>query len=97
VNLEESVFRKSNKMDYNILSATYIVSSMAHEISNPPLISRQSCIIIFAILTFSLIVVILMRTATLVSVCLKASFNLHNAMFNAIMYFFNTNSTGKKV
>ncbi|XP_025422003.1 probable multidrug resistance-associated protein lethal(2)03659 isoform X2 [Sipha flava] len=99
VNLEESVFRKSNKMDYNILSATYIVSSMAHEISNPPLISRQSCIIIFAILTFSLIVVILMRTATLVSVCLKASFNLHNAMFNAIikatMYFFNTNSTGR--
>lgn len=62
-------------------------------------ITRETCIIVFAVLTFSMILATLVRSATFVSVCMKASMNLHNAMFNSItratMYFFNTNSSGK--
>lgn len=61
--------------------------------------SRETCIIIFTVITFSMVTISLIGSATFVSVCMKASINLHNNMFNSItkatMYFFNTNSSGK--
>lgn len=106
VNLEEHVFRYENSVDNSKLittsNNTYNSTSTTDEVSDTLLwwtISRQTCIVVFAVLTFSMILATLVRSATFVSVCTKASMILHNKMFNAItratMYFFNTNSSGK--
>lgn len=62
-------------------------------------ISRQTCVNVFFCLTFIMILATVIRTVTFVSVCMQASMNLHNNMFNAItkatMNFFNENSSGK--
>lgn len=62
-------------------------------------LSREWCIYIFAALTFSMIIVTLIRSFTFVKMCMNISMNLHNAMFDGItrasMYFFNTNPSGK--
>ncbi|VVC32370.1 Hypothetical protein CINCED_3A012061 [Cinara cedri] len=62
-------------------------------------INRQICIYVFSGLTLSVIIFTGIRTATFVSVCMTASMNLHNKMFNSItratMRFFNTNSSGR--
>lgn len=91
-----------NGVDNSKLIATYNSTSTIDKVSDTLLwwtISRQTCIIVFAVLTFSMILATLIRSATFVSVCMKASMILHNKMFNAItratMYFFNTNSSGK--
>lgn len=108
VNLEEHVFRY---VDNSTLSTTVVNSTFAAvdnntsttSVESPTLlwwsISRQMCVVVFAVLTFAMILATLIRSATFVSVCMKASMTLHNKMFNAItratMYFFNTNSSGK--
>lgn len=98
MNLEESVYRYTTRVDNSSLTLDSTSAKNVYSLMEG-CISRQACIVIFAILTFSVIVVILIRSAMLVSVCLKASLILHNAMFNSItratMYFFNTNSSGK--
>lgn len=62
-------------------------------------ISRQTCIIMYAILNIFIIVATFIRSAALESFFMKTFENLHNNMFNAIirstMHFFNTNSSGK--
>ncbi|XP_065203724.1 probable multidrug resistance-associated protein lethal(2)03659 isoform X2 [Planococcus citri] len=62
-------------------------------------VSREWCIYIFAAITFSMIIVTLIRSFTFVKMCMNISMNLHNAMFNGItrasMYFFNTNPSGR--
>jgi len=105
VNLEELVFRNTSSV--NMLTSAdnnSTITSSTNGISDQLLwwtISRQTCVIVFAVLTFSMILATLVRSATFVSVCMKASMNLHNKMFNAItratMYFFNTNSSGKNI
>lgn len=59
---------------------------------------RQNCLIIYAGLIIFLIGTWIMRNSILVSVCMRASNNLHNEMFNSIikttMNFFKTNSSG---
>lgn len=61
-------------------------------------ISRQTCIVIYAVLNISMIGFIFIRCAVLVSFFMNTSENLHNNMFNALirstMYFFNVNSSG---
>jgi ATP-binding cassette subfamily C (CFTR/MRP) protein 4 len=103
VNLEEHVFyHDNNSLKNNTLRETpYNNNATNYKISDTLLwwtISRQTCIIVFVVFTFSMILAILIRTAIFVSVCMKSSINLHNNMFNAIvratMYFFNTNSSG---
>lgn len=94
VNQEEYVFRNENSSssfnDNSTLSSydTFILS----------LDSRQTYIIVYAVLIISLIVAILIRSVIFVSVCTNASLHLHSRMFNTIikatMYFFNTNSSG---
>lgn len=61
--------------------------------------SRQTFVTVFVFLTISMIIVTLIRSIIFVLVCMKSSITLHNKMFNAItnatMRFFNTNSSGK--
>uniref|UniRef100_A0A2H8TSM5 Putative multidrug resistance-associated protein lethal(2)03659 n=1 Tax=Melanaphis sacchari TaxID=742174 RepID=A0A2H8TSM5_9HEMI len=105
VNLEEFIFRNSSSVNDSILTSSDnngTTSSTTSVISDKLLwwtISRQACVIVFAVLTFTMIISTLVRSATFVSVCMGASMNLHNKMFNAItratMYFFNTNSSGR--
>lgn len=114
VNLEERIFHNENNsaiaygtstlLDNSTLTNTNSSISTESKMSDTILgwtISRQTCIIVFAVLTFSMILATLIRSATFVTVCMRASMNLHNKMFNAItratMYFFNTNSSGKIV
>ncbi|XP_027849228.2 ATP-binding cassette sub-family C member 4-like [Aphis gossypii] len=62
-------------------------------------ISRDTCFIVFIVLTLIMIVAIIIRSISFVSVCMKSSMILHNKMFTAItratMYFFNTNQSGR--
>lgn len=62
---------------------------------------RQTCILVYASLIISLIVIWLIRNAVTVSVCMGASINLHSGMFNAIiratMLFLKTNSSGNVI
>jgi ATP-binding cassette subfamily C (CFTR/MRP) protein 4 len=104
VNLEELVFRNTSSINDNkLMSMDNNSTTTSNSVISDQLlwwtISRQTCIIVFAVLTFSMILATLVRSATFVSVCMKASMNLHNKMFNAItratMYFFNTNSSGR--
>lgn len=63
-------------------------------------ITRQTCVIVLIVLTVLLIFATYVRAFTWIVFCMKSSVELHNKMFNAItrttMYFFNTNSSGKK-
>ncbi|XP_060873208.1 ATP-binding cassette sub-family C member 4-like isoform X2 [Metopolophium dirhodum] len=88
VNLEEHVF--------------YKVKNVSGDPSTKLLwwsISRKTCFIVFGVLTLMMIVGIIIRSITFVSVCMKSSTTLHNNMFSAItratMSFFNTNSSGR--
>lgn len=69
------------------------------EISNN-FISRQTCIIVFTVLILTMILANFIKSITLMSVCMKASLNLHNDMFNALtratMYFINTDTSGNQ-
>lgn len=64
-------------------------------------VSRQTCIVVFAVLTLSVIVSAFVQSALLMSVCTTASMNLHNCMFGSItratMHFLNTNPTGDSI
>lgn len=64
-------------------------------------VDRNQCIEIFAIVTFAMIVVTLIRSFSFVKMCMNISMNLHNTMFEGItratMYFFNTNPSGMLV
>lgn len=64
-------------------------------------ISRQKCIIVFAVITISIVLSTLIRSNLCVKICIRASLNLHQMMFSAItrakMLFFNTNSSGKNI
>ncbi|XP_022162516.1 probable multidrug resistance-associated protein lethal(2)03659 [Myzus persicae] len=94
VNLEDHVFRNAESKSTNISSfTTYGLSDTSW------VISRQFCVIIYSVINVAMIIVVLIRCATFVSVFIGTSMNLHTSMFNAItratMYFFNTNSSGR--
>jgi len=76
-----------------------ISNFMTVDSDTPWVISRQFCVIIYAVINVAMLIVVLIRCATFVSVFIGASMNLHTSMFNAItratMYFFNTNSSGR--
>lgn len=84
-----------NSVYYNITPSTVEKSNASFRL----LTSRKMAIVVFSILTILLIIATLIRSATFISMCLKASVNLHNLMFNSItratMDFFNSNSSGK--
>ncbi|XP_060872281.1 probable multidrug resistance-associated protein lethal(2)03659 isoform X3 [Metopolophium dirhodum] len=94
VYLEDHIFPNAESKSTNISNfITYLL------FDTPWIISRQFCVVIYAILNLTLIIVIFIRCAMFVSVLMGTSMNLHNNMFNAItratMYFFNTNSSGR--
>jgi len=59
---------------------------------------RQTCVVVFAVLTLLIIIFAFAEMALLISICTTASSNLHNQMFNSItratMNFLNKNPSG---
>jgi ATP-binding cassette, subfamily C (CFTR/MRP), member 4 len=91
VNLEEHVFR-------NVINAPIAESDNNLSTFLWWSISRQTCIYVFSVITLIIIIISAIRSVLFVSVRMKASLNLHNNMFNALIkakiYFFNTNPSG---
>ncbi|XP_008186888.2 probable multidrug resistance-associated protein lethal(2)03659 [Acyrthosiphon pisum] len=65
----------------------------------PWIVSRQTCVVVFAILTLLIIIFAFTELALMISICTTASSNLHNQMFNSIsratMNFLNKNPSGR--
>ncbi|XP_026808487.1 probable multidrug resistance-associated protein lethal(2)03659 isoform X2 [Rhopalosiphum maidis] len=65
----------------------------------PWIVSRQTCVVVFAILTLLIIIFAYAELILLVSICTTASSNLYNRMFNSIiratMAFLNKNPSGR--
>lgn len=97
VNIEEHVFHSEETMFMHNGTLTTNGNSTTRLLWWS--ISRQTCILGFAFFTFMMIMSTAIRSATFVSLCTRASTNLHQIMFDAIikanMSFFNTNSSGK--
>lgn len=96
VNLEEHIFSTTKPL-MPISNGTSTTVDPSVELI-PWIVSRKTCVIVFAALTFSIILATLAESILLVSVCTAASTNLHNQMFSAItrstMNFLNKNSSG---
>lgn len=94
--MEENVFRTVNSSKSNNTSATVLPDELLTSLSE----SRKSCIIIFAGLTFFIIIAAIVQSTIFVSVCTEASMTLHNRMFKSItrakMDFLNISPTGNK-
>ncbi|XP_016663044.1 probable multidrug resistance-associated protein lethal(2)03659 [Acyrthosiphon pisum] len=94
VNLEERVFGATKPISQN--NSTTVDSSVEQM---QWIVSRNTCIIVFAALTILIVLATLAESTLLVSVCTTASTNLHNEMFHAItrstMNFLNKNSSGR--
>ncbi|XP_058797685.1 probable multidrug resistance-associated protein lethal(2)03659 isoform X2 [Phymastichus coffea] len=62
-------------------------------------LSRENCIYIYSGITALTILVTLVRSSAFFDMCMRASRNLHDAMFGSIsratMRFFNTNTSGR--
>ncbi|XP_026807194.1 probable multidrug resistance-associated protein lethal(2)03659 isoform X3 [Rhopalosiphum maidis] len=97
INLEEHVFFSIDHLESNNNNR-----SLTNNPSNtliPWIVSRNTCIIVFTVITLSIIISTLIRSALFVSVCTTSSTNLHNRMLGSIiratMYFFNKNASGR--
>ncbi|BES95625.1 Multidrug resistance-associated protein [Nesidiocoris tenuis] len=66
---------------------------------DPVVISRETCIIVFSLITVLTVIITLIRSFDFFHFCMKASMRLHNNMFQSItratMHFFNTNNSGR--
>ncbi|KAL5236136.1 hypothetical protein ACI65C_003546 [Semiaphis heraclei] len=94
VNLEEHIFSTTKPFTHsNSTTDDSSVESMQW------IVSRTTCVIVFAALTILIILATLVESTLLVSVCTTASTNLHNKMFSAItrstMNFLNKNPSGR--
>ncbi|XP_022166670.1 probable multidrug resistance-associated protein lethal(2)03659 isoform X2 [Myzus persicae] len=85
------LFVDTNNVTYTITHPTDRIMSW--------IVSRQTCVIVFAILTLLIIISAFVELALLVSICTTASSNLHNQMFSSItratMNFLNKNPSGR--
>lgn len=95
VNLEEHVFRSVSHLEPENNSTLTRHNS---NILIQWIVDRQTCIIVFTVITISVIISTLVRSAFFVSVCITSSTNLHNRMLGSIiratMCFFNKNPSG---
>ncbi|XP_066143763.1 probable multidrug resistance-associated protein lethal(2)03659 isoform X2 [Euwallacea fornicatus] len=113
VNIEQKDFTNSYTTT-NGLNTSVIVLRVTDSISSGPLtntvvaqtvakdfwhFSRETCIYVYSTLMVLLVVFTLLRAFVFFAVCMRASTNLHNNMFQSItrasMRFFNTNSAGR--
>ncbi|KAE9537850.1 hypothetical protein AGLY_005822 [Aphis glycines] len=95
IHLEENVFQTINSSK-SIISSTTVLSD---ELLTSFSASRKSCIIIFVVLTFSIIITAVVQSTLFVSVCTEASISLHNRMLisitRATMDFLSKTPTGR--
>ncbi|XP_048523199.1 probable multidrug resistance-associated protein lethal(2)03659 [Dendroctonus ponderosae] len=102
VYIEQQHFLKDHRSSNNTVGATPAGNSSLHS-SSPHLdiwhFSRETCMYIYSTLMVLLIIFTMVRVFVFFSVCMRASTNLHNNMFQnitrAAMSFFNTNSAGR--
>jgi len=63
--------------------------------------STETCIIMYTGFIIAVIVLVVSSILLFFTMCMRASVNLHNAMFASItratMWFFNTNPSGKHI
>ncbi|KAL5236135.1 hypothetical protein ACI65C_003545 [Semiaphis heraclei] len=94
VNLEEHIFRSISHLEAQKDNKSNSSNTLIPWIAN-----RQTCIVVFAVITTSIIISTLIRSAFFVSVCTTSSTNLHNRMLRSIirttMHFFNKNPSGR--
>jgi len=97
INLEEHVFLSNNHLQPKNNNST--LPSNPSNTLIPWIVSRKTCIIVFTVITLSIIISTLVRSALFVSVCTTSSANLHHRMLKSIiratMNFFNKNASGK--
>lgn len=95
VNLEEHVYVKIDPLTPSENNN----SSKVDSFTIPLIVSRQTCVITFAAITFLTIVGALAQSFLFVSVCTTSSISLHNRMFSSIlratMSFLNKTPIGK--
>ncbi|XP_060872943.1 probable multidrug resistance-associated protein lethal(2)03659 isoform X2 [Metopolophium dirhodum] len=96
INLEENVFRT---IESSVSDSSTSATDSSAELLTSWTASRQTCVIVFAVLTFLIIIAALVQSTILVSVCTKSSMNLHNRMFSSItratMGFLNKTPSGR--
>jgi len=100
VNLEEHTFHNLNMLTHNSSST---LTNTIDEPLNTLLwwsISRQTCVIVYAVLNLTLVTAVLIRCILLVNFYMAVSLNVHSNMFNSIvgakLHFFNTHSSGNE-
>lgn len=83
----------------DVRSSSVSENSTVPDGSGDAIYDRKIDIIIFSALTFGTVIITLSRSFTFFNVTMKASRQLHDAMFvgvtRATMYFFNTNPSGR--
>ncbi|XP_049853309.1 probable multidrug resistance-associated protein lethal(2)03659 isoform X1 [Schistocerca gregaria] len=86
------------RMQKNITNSSVSEDSMEIP-ADSTLMSREMCIYVFTAVSVAVIIVSLTRSFLFFMVCMRASMNLHDRMFECItrarMYFFNTNTSGR--
>jgi len=90
VKLEESLFHNTSLSTPTIKNSINTIFWWS--------INRETCIYIFSALTVLIIITNMLKSFITISVCMRASTNLHNNMFKALIRakinFFNTNLSG---
>lgn len=96
VQLEDHVFRTTEPSTPTSNNCT--TTSASSDASPWIIVSRHTCVIVFSILTLSIIISAFAESALLISVCTTSSMNLHDRMFSSIVRattsFFNKNPSG---
>jgi hypothetical protein len=86
----------ADTVEWNLGISTTIAPTDVTKWSWTP--STETCILIYMGLVIGIIVLSLASTFSFFSMCMTASINLHNTMFNnisrATMWFFNNNPSG---
>ncbi|XP_022166683.1 probable multidrug resistance-associated protein lethal(2)03659 [Myzus persicae] len=95
INLEEKIFRTNTPL----VSDSTSLKDSSDALLTSWTASRQTCVIVFAMLTFLIIISALVQSTLQVYVCTKASMNLYNRMFSSItratMTFLNKTPSGR--
>lgn len=101
VNLEVHNFRNVSEISRNNTTLSEVMPNNSSKALLWWTISRQTCVTVYTVVTFTVIVVVFVRCVLFVNFFTNTSMNLHNNMFNAIiratMYFFDTNSSGNSL
>lgn len=96
LDMDVATITPTNITEWNWIFNTTVTPTNVTEWSWMP--STETCIFIYALLVIGIVVLSLASAFFFFSVCMTASINLHNSMFNSIsratVWFFNNNPSG---